>query len=150
MVAHIHLGATLLVAQRDHRTDIILRQEDGCGDDGLTDLGKLARLGQLGGVLDVQDLAVIQHHLVHHRWCGGDEIHVELALQPFLHDVHVQQAEEATAKTEAQRLRYFGFELQRCIIQAQLFQRITQLVVLARLHRIQAGKHLRLDFLEPR
>jgi hypothetical protein len=39
---------------------------------------------------------------------GGDELHVVLALEALLHDVHVQQAQEAAAEAEAQRLEVSG------------------------------------------
>ncbi len=50
------------------------------------------------------DRAVALHDLVDHGRRGRDQVLVELALQPLLHDLHVQQAEEAAAKAEAERL----------------------------------------------
>ena len=76
------------------------------------------------------------------------KIHVELALQPLLHDFHVQQAEEAAAEAEAQRLRHFRLVVQRGIVQLELFQRVAQRFILVRFHRKQSGEHLRLHFLE--
>ena len=60
---------------------------------------------QLRGIVDVLDGAVGALHLVDHGRRAGDQLQVVLALQSLLHDVHVQQAEEADAKTEAQRGR---------------------------------------------
>jgi len=60
----------------------------------------------------------------------------------------VQQAQEAAAEAEAQCLRHLGLEVQRGIVELQLFQRVAQLVVLARFGRVEAREHLRLDFLE--
>jgi hypothetical protein len=73
-------------------------------DDGLAHLIQPALVGHLGRVLHHANFAVRLHHLVHHAGCGGDQILIELALQPFLDDLHVQQAEKAAAKTKAQRL----------------------------------------------
>ena len=42
---------------------------------------------------------------VRHR---RDEVEIELALEPLLHDLHVQQAEEAAAEAEAERGRRLG------------------------------------------
>ncbi len=42
-----------------------------------------------------------------------DELEVELALEPLLHDVHVQQAEEPAPEPEPERLRGLGLEVQR-------------------------------------
>ena len=81
---------------------------------------------------------------------GGDQVDIELALQPLLHDFEMQQAEKAAAEPEPQRDRILRLETHRAVVQAQLFQRIAQQSVLVRLHRIQAGEHHRLDFFETR
>jgi hypothetical protein len=57
---------------------------------------------------------------------------VELALEAFLHDFHVQQAEEAAAEAEAQRLRHFRLVHQRGVVQLQFFQCESRSVVLVR------------------
>ena len=77
-------------------------------------------------------------------------VHVVFALEPLLHDVHVQQAEEAAAEAEAQRLRDFGLVVQRRVVQVQLLERVAQRLVLVGFHRVEAGEYLRLDFLEAR
>ena len=90
--------------------DVVLRHVQVDRDDGLADLGDAADLGHLGRVLDLDHLAIgaAQHHLVHHARRGGDQVLVELALQALLHDLHVQQAQEAAAEAEAQRLLTSG------------------------------------------
>ena len=60
----------------------------------------------------------------------------------------MQEAEEAAAKAESERLRHLGFVLQRGIVQFQLVQRIAQPVVVVGFDRIQSGEYLRLDHLE--
>ena len=60
----------------------------------------------------------------------------------------MQQAEEAAAKAEAQRLGHFRLVVQRCIVELELFQSVAQRVVLVGLGRVQAGEDLGLDFLE--
>ena len=62
----------------------------------------------------------------------------------------MQQAQEAAAKAEAQRLADFGLVVQRAVVELELLERVAQLVVLAGLGRIQPGEHLRLDLLEAR
>jgi len=54
--------------------------------------------------IDVDDRAVELVDLVHHARCGRNEVEIVLALQPLLDDLHVQQAEKAAAKAEAQRV----------------------------------------------
>ena len=118
------------------------------GDDGLADFLQLALVGHLRRVFHHHHFAARHDHFVDHAGRGGDEVLVELALQAFLHDLHVQKAQKTAAKAKAQRLAYLGLVVQRGIVEFELFQCIAQLIVFARFRRIQAGKHLRLDFLE--
>ena len=90
------------------------------------------------------------HDLVDDGRRRRDERHAVLALEPLLHDVHVQQPEEAAAKAEAERLRRLGLVAQRRVVQVQLLERVAQRVVFARIDRIEAREHLRLDLLEAR
>ena len=148
VVAQVDLHAALLVAQGEHGAEVVLRHEDVRGDDGFADLFDLARIGQARGVFDALHLARAQHHFIDDRRRRGDEVLAELALEPLLHDVHVQQPQEAAAKAESQRLRGLGLELQRRVVQLELFERLAQGIVFARLHRIEAGEDLRFDLAE--
>ena len=60
----------------------------------------------------------------------------------------MQQAQEAAAESEAQRLAHLGLETQRGIVELQLLQRVAQRVVLAGLGGVQTRKDLGLDLLE--
>jgi hypothetical protein len=53
----------------------------------------------------ITEPSVSNADLVDHGRRGDDQIEVVLALEPFLHDLHVQHAEEAAAEAEAQRRR---------------------------------------------
>ena len=118
------------------------------GDDRFADLGHPAHVGHLRWVLNHQDFTVVLHDLVDHAWRGGDQVLVELTLQPLLHDLHVQQAQEAAAETKTQRLADFGFVVQRGIVEFEFFECVAQRVVFAGFSRVQAGKNLGLDFLK--
>ena len=106
------------------------------------------RSGSFDGFSISMHRAVAQQHLVDHGRRRRDQVHVVLALEPLLHDVHVQQAEEAAAEAEAERLRHFGLVVQRRVVQLQLVERVAQRLVLVRLDRIEAREHLRLHLLE--
>ena len=56
----------------------------------------------------------------------GDEVEVELALEPLLDDLHVQQAQEAAAEAEAERDRRFRLEADRGVVEVQLLERVAQ------------------------
>ena len=97
-VLHVDLHAALLVAQRHHGTDIVLRHQDGGSDDRLADFLDLGRVRQFRGVFHLDDRTILQQQFVHHGRCRGDEVHVELAFEALLHDFEVQEAEEAAAE----------------------------------------------------
>ena len=148
-VLHVLLHAALLGAQRHHRADVFLRHQDRRRDDRLADLLDLAT--DRAASTDSRSRrtrAVAHQHLVDDRRRRRDQVHVVLALEPLLHDVHVQQAEEAAAEAEAQRLRHLGLVVQRRVVELQLVERVAQRLVLVRLDRIEAREHLRLHFLE--
>ena len=106
------------------------------------------RSGSFDGFSISSTRAVAHQHLVDDGRRRRDEVHVVFALEPLLHDVHVQEAQEAAAEAEAQRLRDLRLVVQRCVVQLQLVERVAQRFVLVRLDRIEPGEHLRLDVLE--
>ena len=112
MICHVQLHATLDIAKRHDGADVLLRHEQLHGHDRFANRLHPTRVRQLVRVVDDNRLAAAQQHFIHHRRRGGDQIHVELALEPFLHDIHVQQAEKAAAEAKAQRLRNLGLILQ--------------------------------------
>ena len=52
---------------------------------------------------------------------GRQQVEVVFALQPLLHDIHVEQPQEADAEAEVQRLRGFRLVDQRGVVQLELF-----------------------------
>ena len=78
---------------------------------------------------------------------GHEQVEVELALEPLAHDLHVQQAEEAAAEAEAERLRRLGLVEERGVVQLQPLERVAQLRVVVRVGREEPGEDHRLDVL---
>ena len=145
---HIALHAAFLVAQRHHVADIILRHEDGGGDNRLQDGFYAADVGQFGRVFHVDFFAVFQNHFINDSRRGGNQIHVEFAFQALLHDFQVQQTQEAAAEAETQCLRHFRLEFQRSVVELQFFQRVAQGFVVVAFHGIESGEYLALHFFE--
>jgi hypothetical protein len=89
----------------------------------------------------------VQHHavaigqldLVDHRGGGGDQIEVELAAQPLLDDLEMQEPEEAAAEAEAERGRGFHLEREARVVEAQLAHGGAQLVE-SHWHRRERGR----------
>ena len=75
----------------------------------------------------------------------GEQLEVVLALEPLAHDVHVQQAEEAAAEAEAERLARLGLPGERGVVERQLLERVAQVRELVGLDREQPAEHHRLD-----
>ena len=112
---------------------------------GLLDFGHDAGRRKLGGVIDLDDFAGGGGDAIAHAGRGGDEVDAKFALEAFLHDLHVQQAEEAAAKAEAERDGIFRL-VEKCgVVQLQFAQGVAQIFVVAGLHGKQAGENHGLD-----
>ena len=144
------LDAALLLAELQDGADVLGRRQHHRGDDRLFDLLDPAGIGQLRRAVDLLHHAVGGRHPVEHARRGGDQVHVELALEPLLDDLHVQQPEEAAAEAEAERRRGLRLEEERRVVEPQLLERVAQLRVLAAFDRIEAGEDHRLADLEAR
>src|SRR4051812_13697409 len=96
------LYSAALLTQLHDRADVFLRQVHGRGDDRLLDRFVLALIGDLRRVVELDDLAAVHLHAIAHARRRRDEVQVELALESFLDDLHVEQAEKpgTEAKTE--------------------------------------------------
>ena len=86
--------------------------------------------------------------LVAHAGRGGDQVEIELALEPLLNDLHVEQAEKAATEAEAERDGAFRLEEERRIVEPQFFERLAQLRVLVGVDRVEPGEDHGLDFFE--
>ena len=65
----------------------------------------LRQVRHAGGVMYLLQAAILGIDLVTYVRHGSDDIHVKLAVQTFLHNLHMQQAEETAAEAESQRHR---------------------------------------------
>ena len=72
---------------------------------------------------------------------GGDEIQIELPLQPLLDDLHVEHPQKAAAEAEAQRHGGFRLEGQGGVVELQLLQRVPQVGVLGAVLGVDAAVH---------
>jgi hypothetical protein len=97
-------------------------------------------IGHVGAQLD----------LVDHRRGRGDQVEIELALQPLLDDFQVQQPEEAAAEAEAERRGGFHLEGERGVVEPQLAHGGAQIFEIRRIDGKQPAEHHRLRRLEAR
>src|SRR6185295_13881431 len=107
--------------------DVGRRRQDHRGNDRFFDLLDAAGVRQLCGGVDFLDLAVGRGDAIQNAWRGRDQVDVELALEPLLDDLHVEQAKEAAAEAEPERGRGFRIEMERRVVQPQLLERVSEL-----------------------
>ena len=91
-------------------------------------------------VLGIDVVANVRH--------GGDHVHVKLAVQSFLHDLHVEQPQKSATETEAQSHRTLRLESEAGVVQLQFLQTGSQVLVVFRFDGIYAGKDHRFGFFE--
>ena len=89
------------------------------------------RIGQRRRVLYGVDFAVGGEDAVFDRRGGGDQVQVELPLQPLLDDLHVEQPQEAAPEPEAQRLGSLRLVLQAGVVEHQPGQGILEFPIFA-------------------
>ena len=149
-VLELLLRAPFLFQQLQDLAQVLLAR-DYCGrDDGLLDPLDLGRVGELGRIVYLHQVALARRHPIAHARRGGDQVDIELALQPLLHDVQVQQPQETAAEAEAQRRRVLGLEAERAVVQPKFLDGVAQHPVLVRFHRVEAREHHRLHCFEAR
>ena len=95
--------------------------------------------------MDLDLLAAGQRHLEAHRRHRREQLEVVLALEPLAHDVHVQQAEEAGAEAEAERVRALRLPRERGVVERQLLERVAQLGEALGVDREEPAEDHRLD-----
>ena len=96
----------------------------------------------------VNRFALFRRHPVRYIGYGGDDVHVEFAVEALLDDFHVEQAEEAAAETESEGEGAFRVERERGVVELELLQRGAQVFVLVGLHGIDAREDHRFHILE--
>ena len=102
-------------------------------------LGDLAVVGVLARVGDDVLGAVLHDDAVDDVGRGGDQVEVELALEPLADDLHVQQAEEAAAEAEAEGAGRLRLVHQGRVVELQLVERVAQRRVVVAVDRVEAG-----------
>ena len=123
------------------------------GDDlrayvGFLDVVDEGGCGKSRGVVDVDNLALGSVDLVGDVGHRGDHVHVEFAEQALLHDLEVQQAQEAAAESGAERQRALGLIDEGGVVELELLEHRAQFLELVGLHGVHAREHHGLHLLE--
>ena len=97
------LLAALFLDQLQNAANILLVGQNHGENHRLFHFGDLAYIGPARGIIHLDHLAVRLGDLIAHSRRRRDQVEIVLALQAFLDDLHVQQAEKATAEAESER-----------------------------------------------
>ena len=135
----VELAAALL-AQLHQRPRVVGRRDDRHLEERLLDEVDALRVGQLGRVVDLDDLAVGAVHAVLDARRGGDQGEPELALEALLDDLHVQQPEEAAAESEPEGAGRLRGVADRGVVELELLQRVAQVLEVVAVDREQSRR----------
>ena len=147
-IGEVGLDAAPVLAELQDAAEIVVGGQDGGADPRLLDGRDLDHVGHVGRVVQFLHRAVGEQQPVDDAGRGGDQVEVELALQPLLDDFQMQQAKEAAAIAEAERGTGFHFIGEGGVVEAQLADRGAQILEIGGVDREQAAEHHRLRRLE--
>ena len=108
---------------------------------GSCDLLDLHRVRHVDRIVDLELLPGAQLDLVDDRRRGRDQVEIELALEPLLDDLEVEQAEEAAAEAEAERRRRLHLVGEARVVEAKPAHGRAQILELRGVDREQAAEH---------
>ena len=144
-VVHALELAALVLRDLHDGTDEIVRHNDRGLDVRLLDVLDLRLRRQFGRVADLDHRTVRLVDVIDDGRCRRDELEVVLALEALLDDIHVQEAEEAAAETEAECNRRLRLKDERRIVDLHLLERVLEVVVVRALDRVKAAVDHRVD-----
>ena len=135
--------AAAVLAQFEHRAEIVVRREDRRLDPRLLHFLDVIGVRHIDRIVDFQLLAVAQLDLVDHRGRGRDQIEIEFALEPLLDDLQMQEPEEAAAEAEAERGGGLHLVGKAGVVQSQLAHGRAEVLKVRGVDRKQAAEHHR-------
>ena len=125
------------------------RGDHGCRDVRFFRLLDLRGVGKVGGIVH-EDRPCRPGALIRY-WTDGrgeDDGHLELALEPLLDDLQVQQPEEPAAEAVPERNRGILLIDQRGVVELELRHGLHELLVVVGVHRVDRGEDDGLDLPE--
>ena len=108
------------------RTDVLIGNNQRGADDRLAELFNFTGVRDFLGTVNFEQLTAAGDDLIGHVGSGLDQVDIRFALQPLLHDFHVEQAEEAAAEAKPERIARFGHELEAGVVDRKLGQGIAE------------------------
>ncbi len=140
-IAHLLKDAAALLAQLHDVPHILAGGINVRVRDRLLRKGDGGGVRVIRGVVDRNRLPVRFRDMIHHARRGRDQVQMVFALQPLLHHLHVEKAQKAAPKAEAQRGGGLRLERERGVVELQPLQRIPQVGVMRAVRRVNAAEH---------
>ena len=136
-VLHVDKGAAVAGREIHQGSDVPARGDDPHPDPGLLDGLDVARAGHQRGVVHGHRATPVgEVDPVLHGRGARDQVEVELAFEPLLDDLHVEQAQEPAAEAEAERDRALGLVGEARIVEVELLEGLAQQRVVLTAERI--------------
>jgi hypothetical protein len=140
-VLHVLEQPAAVRRELHQRPDVTGWGDDAEVDPRLLDRLDVRRVRQEGRVVD-RDLAAAVEELdvVLDRWRRRDEVEPELALEPLLDDLHVEQAEEAAAKPEPEGDRALRLVGEARVVEMELLEGVAEERIVLAADRVDPGE----------
>ena len=135
-------------AELDDRTDVVHRRDDRCADIGLLDVVDLGGIRETGGIVYLHHVPLSGVDHIGDVGDRGDDGHIVLTVEPLLDDLHMEQPEETAPEAKAEGSGALGGEGQGGVIEPQLIERGTEVLVVLRRNGIDTSEDHRLYFLK--
>src|SRR5688572_31202620 len=136
-----------LLTQLKNGSHVALRRDDRRQNERFFKSLDAAGRRQLRRIVYFQDLSLGGRHTVYDGGSRRDQGQAILPLEPFLDDFHVEETEETAAEPEAEGQRGLRLVDERRIVEPQLDERVSQVLIFGRVGGIQAAEDQWLHFL---
>jgi len=124
----LDLLAILLLAERDERASKLCGREDSARDERLAQLAHQTARGQPFRRLHVNHRPIQEGGLERYGGCREEDFDAMLALEPLLHDLHVQHPKEAAAQPAPERGRILGRDRYGAVLELEAAHGIMQIL----------------------
>ena len=114
------------IAEHHEIADVLVGADDLDLDDRFAYLRDVNDIGEIGGVVYLDDLAVRGRHLVGDGRCGLHDLDTTLAFKTLLDDLHVEQTEKTASIAESQCFRMLNLEGEGGVIELKLLDGFAQ------------------------
>ena len=128
--------------------DIVAGDHDEDAHDGFADFLDDLGFGEISRIIDDEFFPIGLGDLVDHGGIGGDDLHVEFAAEALLDDLHVKEAEETAAETEAEGSGGFRLEGEGGVVDLELAHGDLERFVVGAVDGVDAGEDHGADFFE--